>query len=79
MAESIPPKLAELLTHCRANGIHGKYRCVREGDKWRAYVTAGNAGGNGLAPTKEEALNRVASVVLGYFTEPKRMGLRISP
>ena len=75
LTESVPPKLGELLTHCRANGSRGKYRTVREGDQWRAFVIAGNAGGNGLAPTKEAALGRVASVVLGFMTEPKRMGL----
>jgi hypothetical protein len=66
--------LEALLTYCRENGIHGSYRCVREEGGWRARIRAGMRGGNGLAETREAALDRIAKSVLDDLTRPESDG-----
>lgn len=67
---AMTPKLAELIAHCKANGIKGSYGVSEDPPGWQARVRVGQTIHSGGAATADEALERMAGVALTSLLDP---------
>lgn len=65
-----PPSAQRLQTYAEGHGLDWKWKVVPEGECWRAHVSLGNFGTNGLGDGPQEALDRCIESVIRYIEHP---------